>query len=158
MGAIVVAGAVVAGRDSWRNGLRLTILGTWVATVAITALEGFWIELNQVQFAGTTNDAAFSAAHPTTGIFIMIGLSLALLLVDVYGVSGLARRVAIAIGATGLIAAFAGTTLYTFVDPSNGGLAFALYIAGIAISYAAILVAGFVVSRAQRPEVDRAAS
>ncbi len=160
VGAIVVAAAVLAGRESWRNGLRLTILGTWVAAVAITVIEGFYIELHEVQFGGSlaANDAAFSAAHPMTGIFIMIGLSLALLLVDVYGVTGLKRRIATAVGAAGLVAAFAGTTLYTFVDPSNGGLAFALYIAGIAISYAAILVAGYVVSGAPKPEVDRAAT
>ena len=157
LGAMVVAAATVTGREYWRDGLRLTILGTWVAAVAITVIEGFYIELHHDQFGGSlaANDAAFSAAHPMTGIFVMIGLSLALLLVDVYGVTGLARRIAIALGATGLIVAFAGTTLWTFVDPTNGGLAFALYIAGIAISYLAILVAGLVVSRVATRESDR---
>ena len=153
----LVAVAILSGRQVWRNGLRLTIVGTWIATVAITVLEGFYIELNQVAFTGTqaANDAAFAAAHPMTGIFLMVVLSLALLLVDFYGVSGRARRVAVAIGAVGLITAAAGTTLRTFVDPSNSGPVFALFIAGIALSYLAVLVAGLAVRTAQTREVDR---
>ena len=155
LGAFILAAAVLAGRGSWRDGLRLTILGTWVAAIAITVVEGFYIELHQDQFAGslTANDAAFSASHPMTGIFVMIGLSLALLLVDAYGVTGRARRVATIIGATGVTTAFLGTTMWTFVDPSNTGFSFALYIVGVAISYAAILVAGVVVHDARSREV-----
>jgi hypothetical protein len=156
VGAFLVAAAVLAGRGSWRDGLRLTILGTWVAAIAITVIEGFYIELHQDQFAGslTANDAAFSASHPMTGIFVMIGLSLALLLVDAYGVTGRARHIVTLIGATGVITAFAGTTMWTFVDPLNIGFSFALYIAGVAISYAAIVVAGVVVHDARSRDVE----
>ncbi|HLX36120.1 MAG TPA: hypothetical protein VKR30_12865 [Candidatus Limnocylindrales bacterium] len=147
LGAVVVAVAVLADRAFWRNGLRLTIVGTWLGMVAITVLEGFYIEMNQTQFAGpkTANDAAFSAAHPMTGIFLMIGLSLALLLLDFAGVTGRARQLTIAVGATGLVAAVAGTTLWTFVDPSNTGPLYWLYIGGIAIAYLAILAAAVTV-------------
>jgi hypothetical protein len=159
VGAIVVAAAVAADRRQRRNGLRLTIIGTWVATVAITVLQGFYIELNQVQFGGggalAANDAAFSAAHPMTGIFLMTVLSLALLLVDFYGVAGQARRIVVAVGAIGLIGAAVGTTLFTFVDPSKNGLVFGLYIAGIAISYLAVLVAGIAVRAVQTRGFDR---
>lgn len=157
IGAMVVAAAMLSNRQTWRNGLRLTIVGTWVATVAITVLEGFYIELNQVAFTGSqaAGDAAFSAAHPMTGIFLMIVLSLALLLVDFYGISGRARQIAVATGAAGLIGAAVGTTLWTFVDPSQSGPVFALYIAGIAISYLAVLVAGLAVRAALTQEVER---
>jgi hypothetical protein len=147
VGAMVVAAAALMSRQAWRNGLRLTILGSWVAMVAITVLMGFYIELNQVQFTGSlaANDASFAAAHPMTGIFLMVVLSLALLLVDFFGVAGRARRIVVAIGAIGLIAAAVGTTFWTFIDPSTSGTPFALYIGGIAICYLAVLVASVAV-------------
>ena len=46
---------------------------------------------------------------------------------------GRARRIVVGIGAIGLIAAAAGTTFWTFIDPSTSGAPFALYIGGIAI-------------------------
>lgn len=150
LGALVGAAAIVANRRDRFDGLRLTILGTWVASVVITVVEGIYIELHEDQFGGALapNDAAFSAAHPMTGIFLMIVLGLALLLVDFYGIPGRARKIAIGIGATGLIAAAVGTTLLTFVDPSQSGPIFGLYIGGIVISYVAVLVAGFAVRAA----------
>ncbi len=126
--------------------------------VAIAVLEGFCIELNQVTFAGAPGDASFSAAHPMTGIFLMIVVSLALVLADFYGVTGQLRRVVTAVGAIGLVAAAAGTTLWTFADPSHTGPVFALYIAGIVISYVTVLVAAFAVRSAPRQALDRAAA
>ncbi|HEY5434958.1 MAG TPA: hypothetical protein VIK13_06980 [Candidatus Limnocylindrales bacterium] len=128
-----------------------------MASVAITVIEGFYIELHQDQFAGSlaANDASFSAAHPMTGIFLMIVLSLALLVVDFYGVTGRARRIAVATGAIGLLAAAAGTTLWTFADPSTSGAPFALYIGGIAICYLTVLVASVAVRPVQTQAVDR---
>ncbi len=69
--------------------------------VAVTVLEGFYIVLHADQFGGAlaSNDAAFSAAHPMTGLFVMIAVSVALLLVDYYHVAGRARQVAIGLGA-----------------------------------------------------------
>jgi hypothetical protein len=157
VGAMVVATTVVSDRRFWHDGLRLTILGTWAASVAITVIEGIYIELHEAQFGGAlaANDAAFSSAHPMTGIFLMLVLSLALLVVDTYGVPGRLRRIEVGIGATGLVAAFAGTTLWTFSDPSNGGPAYGLYVAGIAISYLAVLGAGLVVRGARTQGVHR---
>jgi hypothetical protein len=155
LGAVVVAAAVLADRRFWRNGLRLTIVGTWLGMVAITVLEGFYIEMNETQFGGpmAANDAAFSAAHPMTGIFLMIGLSLALLLLDFSDVKGRARQATIAIGAAGLAAAVAGTTLWTFVDPSNTGPSYWLYIGGIAIAYLSVLAVAVTVRSIKTPEL-----
>ena len=91
-----------------------------------------------------------------TGIFLMVVLSLALLLVDFFGVTGRARR-SCAVGAVGLIAAAAGTTLWTFVDPSTSGAPFALYIGGIAICYLAVLGASIAVRPASIQEADHSA-
>ena len=158
VGAVVIAAAVLADRGFWRNGLRLTIVGTWLGMVAITVVEGIYIELNHDQFGGTLaqNDAAFSAAHPMTGIFLMIGLSLALLLLDFAGVRGRARQTTIAIGAAGLLAAVVGTTLWTFVDPSNSGPSYWLYIGGIAIAYLAVLAVAVMVRSTKPQEVEAA--
>jgi hypothetical protein len=157
IGAMVVAAAVLMNRQTWRDGLRLTNLGTWVASVAITVLMGLYIEMNHDQFFGTlaSNDASFAAAHPMTGIFLMVVLSLALLLVDFFGVAGRVRRIAVAAGAIGLVAAAGGTTLWTFVDPSRSGVPFALYIGGIAICYLAVLIASIAIRPDQTRVVDR---
>ena len=58
----------------------------------------------------------------------------------------------VGIGAIGLIAAAAGTTFWTFIDPSTSGAPFALYIGGIAICYLAVLGSrqGDFVVRSQR--------
>ncbi|MGZ6299166.1 MAG: hypothetical protein ACXWMN_01575, partial [Candidatus Limnocylindria bacterium] len=147
LGAIIVAAAVISDPLQRRNGLRLTILGTWVASIAITVVEGIFIELHELQFGGSlaANDAAFASAHPMTGIFLMLVLSLGLLLVDFYGVPARLRRLEIGIAATGLIVAFVGTTLWTFVDPTTTGPAYGLYLVGIVASYLAVLVAGLAV-------------
>ncbi|HEY5520107.1 MAG TPA: hypothetical protein VIK08_05565 [Candidatus Limnocylindrales bacterium] len=157
VGAMVVAAVVLTERRPWRDPLRLTVVGAWVATFAITVLQGFYIELNQDQFGGTlaANDANFAAAHPITGIFLMLILSVALLLVDVYCATGMMRRIAVAVGAIGLLAAAFGTTLWTFVDPSTSGLPYYLYIAGIAISFLAIVIAALAVRTVPAEAFDR---
>ncbi|HEY4752289.1 MAG TPA: hypothetical protein VIH37_03320 [Candidatus Limnocylindrales bacterium] len=147
LGAVLVALGILAGRDGWRDRLHLVVLGTWLASVSITVVEGFWIEFHEDQFQGamSANDAAFSAAHPMAGLFLMIGLSLALLLVDAYGVQGRARTAVTAVGAVAVLAVLAGVTLWTFADPSTSGAPYYLYLAGVVASYAAVLAAGLAV-------------
>jgi hypothetical protein len=141
LGAMVILVAIVAERSVWRNPLRLTILGTWLAAMLLNVGQGFWIELHQDQFTAalTANDASFKVAQPMTGIFLLTTLALVLLLVDVYGVSGRARRIATWTAALGLVGALVGTTMWTFVDPSNNGLSFGVYVAGAGLSYLAVL-------------------
>lgn len=160
VGAVVVAGAMLGERRLARDPLRLTILGTWVAAVLITVVEGFYIELNEASFGSSlaTNDAAFAAAHPMTGIFLMMILSLALLLVDLYRIEGVMRAVAIAVGATGLIAAVAGTTFWTFVDPSTSGPSYVVYIAGIVITYLTVVVASAGIRSIHTPPIGDSVS
>ena len=141
LGAMVILIAVLLERRVWRNPLRLTILGTWLAAMILNVGQGFWIELHQDQFTVSlvANDASFKVAQPMTGIFLLTTLSLVLLLVDVYGVSGRARRVATWTAGIGLVAALVGTSLWTFADPANNGISFGIYVAGSGLSYLAVL-------------------
>jgi hypothetical protein len=151
IGAMVILVAVLAERGIWRNPLRLTILGTWVGAMLLNVGQGFWIEFHEDQFqnALSTNDASFSVAQPMTGIFLLTALSLVLLLVDVYGIEGRARRVATWTAALGLVGAVVGTTLWTFVDPSTSGISFGVYVAGAGLSYLAILFGAFFIRSAR---------
>lgn len=141
LGALVVLVAIVSERRVWRDPLRLTILGTWVAALLINVVQGFYIEFHENQFSASlsANDASFSIAQPMTGIFLLIALSLVLLLVDYYGIEGQARRIFAWTAGLGLLGALAGVTLWTFADPTNNGLSFAIYVAGTAVSYLAVL-------------------
>ena len=147
VGAVLVALGIVAGREGWRDRLHLVVLGSWLASVSITVVEGFWIEFHEDQFQGAkaANDAAYSAAHPMAGLFLMIGLSLALLIADAYGVQGRARAAVTAAGAVAVLAILAGVTLWTFADPSTSGVPFYLYLAGIVASYVTVFAAGLAV-------------
>ena len=151
LGAMVVVAALLAERRFWRDPLRLMVLGTWVAAVIINVLQGFYIELNEDKFqaALAKNDAAFSVAQAMTGVFLLIAVSLALLLVDRYEITGGARRLVAWTAGIGLLVTLVGVTLWTFVDPSHGGISFALYVAGIAICYVTVLVAAWVIRTAR---------
>jgi hypothetical protein len=153
IGAMVILVAVLAERGIWRNPLRLTVLGTWLGAMLLNVGQGFWIEFHQDQFTASlaANDESFKIAQPMTGIFLLTALALVLLLVDVYGVQGRARRIVTWTAALGLVAAIVGTTLWTFVDPSNNGVSFGVYVAGAALSYLAILFGAFVIRSAKVP-------
>lgn len=147
LGAMVILVAIVLERRVWGNPLRLTILGTWLAAMILNVGQGFWIELHQDQFTASlaANDESFKVAQPMTGIFLLTALALVLLLIDVYGVNGRARRIATWTAALGLVGACVGTTLWTFVDPSTSGVSFGVYVAGAALSYLAILFGAFAI-------------
>ena len=151
LGAMVILVAIVLDRRIWSNPLRLSILGTWLAAMILNVGQGFWIELHQDQFTASlaANDESFKVAQPMTGIFLLTTLALVLLLVDVYGVSGRARRIATWTAALGLVGALVGTTMWTFVDPSNSGISFGVYLAGAALSYLAVLFGAIAIRSAK---------
>jgi hypothetical protein len=142
VGAMIVVVAIAIKRETWRDWFRLIVLGSWVAAMILNVVEGFWIEFHEDQFqnALATNDASFSIAQPMTGIFLLTGISLLLLIVEHYGVAGRLRAAVAAFAGLGLLGAFFGTTLWTFADPSNNGISFAIYVAGTALVYIGMLV------------------
>ena len=142
IGALIVVVAMALNRRIWSNGVRLLVLGTWVAAMVLNVVEGFYIELHEDQFqnALSSNDASFSVGQPMTGIFLLTVLSLLLLLVDHYGVAGRGRQIIAAVAGLGLLGAFLGTTLWTFADPANNGVSFGIYVAGTAFVYVGLVL------------------
>jgi hypothetical protein len=149
LGAIVLSAALVVERAFRRDAVRLLFAATWVAVLLVNAVEGFYIEFHENVFQGSAaaKDASFSVAQPMTGIFLLTAIALGLLLVDHYGVEGPLRRATAWTFAIGLAGAVAGSTLWTFADPSKHGAAFWIYVVGVCVSWLAMLLAGLSIRR-----------
>ncbi len=157
LGAVLVATALVWERAARRDAVTVLFAATWLAVLLVNVVAGFYIELHEDVFQGSAaaKDAAFAAAHPITGIFLIPAIAIGLLLVSYYRIEGRARRVAACAFGTGLAAAVAGTTLWTFADPSKEGAAFWIYIAGLAVSYLAIVFAALTIRAAAVHRYER---
>jgi hypothetical protein len=165
--AITALGAMIAliplamtklnGKRSWKDIVRLTLLGTWIAAVINSVIEGFYIEFHEDLFGSTmaANHDVFSNVNPMFGIFTLAALALILVAVDYYRVSGTLRRVTGWTALVGLIAGTLGTTLYIFSDPSIGGLGYWVYILGVMVIGISALSAVGVVYSAKVAKVSR---
>ncbi|HKM75017.1 MAG TPA: hypothetical protein VJZ32_01205 [Candidatus Bathyarchaeia archaeon] len=137
LGAMIVliplALTKIDGKSSWKDSVRLALLGTWIAAVVNSVVEGFYIEFHEDIFGSTlaTNHAVFSDVNPLFGIMTLLAVALVLLAVDYYEVGGILRRVTGWVAGVGIIVAILGASLYVFVDPSTGGLSYWLYILGM---------------------------
>jgi hypothetical protein len=140
---IPLALAKLNGKSSWKDSIRLTLLGTWIAAVINSVFEGYYIEFHEDVFGSTmaTNHAIFSNVNPMFGIFTLAALALVLLAVDYYEVGATLRRVTGWLAGVGLIVAALGSSLWTFVDPLSGGLAYWLYIMGVLVMGVSALAA-----------------
>jgi hypothetical protein len=157
LGALVVSLALVWERAARRDAVTVLFAVTWLAILLVNAVAGFYIELheNVFQGSGAAKDASFAAAHPITGIFLLPAIAIGLLLVSYYRIDGRARRVAAWAFGTGLVAAVGGTTLWTFADPSKEGAAFWIYIAGLVVSYLAVVFAALAIRAAAVHRYER---
>ena len=157
---IPLALAKLDGKSSWKDSVRLTILGTWVAAVVNSILEGFYIEFHEDIFGSTmaANHAVFSNVNPMFGIFTLAALALVLLAVDYYEVGGMLRRVTGWVAGVGLILATLGTSLWTFIDPSIGGLPYSLYVLGVLVIGVSGLTATGLVYTAKVTRISRSAT
>lgn len=144
LGAVVLSAALVPQATSRRDPVGLLFVGTWAAMLLINVIEGVYIELHENVFQGSASakDASFSVAQPMTGIFLLTAIALGLLVLHYYGIQGAARRASAWLFGIGLTGAVAGSTLWTFVDPSRHGAGFWIYVAGTSVSYLAVLTAG----------------
>ena len=165
--AITALGAMIAliplamtklnGKRSWKDIVRLALLGTWIAAVINSVVEGFYIEFHEDVFGSTmaANHDVFSNVNPMFGIFTLAALALILVAVDYYQVSGMLRRVTGWTALVGLITGTLGTTLYIFSDPSIGGLGYWVYILGVMVIGISALGAVGVVYSAKIVKVSR---
>lgn len=152
--SIIAVGAMIAlvplaltkreddGRPAWRDPVRLSILGTWVAAVVISVVAAFYIEFHEDVFQTTllANDAVFGELQSLYGVFVLTAVSLILLAVDLYKVEGSSRRLVGWATAAGIVIATGGAMLWAFVDPTVGGVMFWIHILGIAVIGAAAVL------------------
>ena len=146
------------GKSSWKDSVRLTLLGIWVAAVVNSVIEGFYIEFHEDLFGSTlsANHDVFSNVNPMFGIMTLAAMALVLLAVDYYGVSGTLKRATGWLAGVGLIVAVIGTSLWIFVDPTVGGLFYWLYVLGILILGVSGLTATGIIYMAKITKISRA--
>lgn len=164
---IVALGAMIAliplaltklnGKSSWKDGVRLALLGAWVVAVLNSVLEGFYIEFHADAFGSTltANHEVFKNVNPMFGIFTLAAFSLVFVAVDYYSVGGTLRRISGWVGGLGLIVAALGSSLYVFMDPSIGGLGYWLYILGVVVIGVSAIAASGAVYQAKILKVAR---
>lgn len=161
LGAMIVliplALTKVDGKSSWKDSVRLALLGTWIAAVINSVVEGFYIEFHEDVFGSTlaANHAVFSDVNPLFGIMTLLAVALVLLAVDYYEVGGMLRRVTGWVAGVGIIVAILGASLYVFVDPSTGGLSYWLYILGMFVLGVSALAATKGVYSARISKISR---
>ena len=155
---IPIALTKLDGKSSWKDSVRLTLLGIWVAAVVNSVIEGFYIEFHEDIFGSTlsANHDVFSNVNPMFGIMTLAAMALVLLAVDYYGVSGTLKRATGWLALVGLIVAMIGTSLWIFVDPTIGGLFYWLYILGVLILGVSALAATGIIYMAKITRISRA--
>lgn len=123
------------GKSSWKDSVRLVLLGTWVAAVVNSVIEGFYMEFHADVFGSTltANHDVFININPMFGIFTLAATAIVLLAVDYYVVAGPLRRMIGWVAGVGLIVATLGSSMWAFSDPSVGGLAYWSYILGVLV-------------------------
>ena len=164
---IVALGAMIAfiplaltkidREGSWKDSVRLALLGTWIAAVTNSVVEGFYIEFHEDVFgaAMSANHDVFANVNPMFGIFTLAAIALVLLAADYYTSSGMIRRVIGWTAGVGLIIAAVGTSLYIFIDPSVGGLPYWAYIVGMLVLGVSSLVATGAIYKAKITKLRR---
>ncbi len=132
------------GRRTWRDPVRLSLLGTWIAAVVVSVIAAFYIEFHEDLFSPggipTANDHVFGELQSLFGVFLLTALSLILLAVDLYKVEGSSRRLVGWTAGLGILVATAGAMAWAFLDPSTGGIAFGIHLVGIGLTGVAAVV------------------
>lgn len=138
------------GKSSWKDSVRMALLGTWIVAFVINVIQAFFIELNEDMFSASlsTNDAVFSELQPMFGIFLLTTIALVLLAVDYYRVIDPLRRVVGWVAGMGTLIALIGGTLWVYLDPTSGAFYWSHILGVMVIGISAIVSS--VVIRAAR--------
>jgi hypothetical protein len=154
---IPLALAKLDGGKSWKDSVRLTLLGTWIVAVINSVFQGFYIEFHEDIFGSimAANHDVFTNVNPMFGIFTLTAFALVLLAVDYYTISGTLRRACGWVAGVGLIAATLGSSLWAFIDPSTGGLSYWIYILGVLVMGVSALTATSAVYAAKVKKIPR---
>lgn len=163
---IIAVGAMIAlvplaltkreagGRPSWRDPVRLSLLGTWVAAVVISVVAAFYIEFHEDVFQTTllANDVVFGELQSLFGVFLLTAVSLILLAVDLYKVEGASRRIVGWAAGLGIAVGTAGAMAWAFLDPSTTGIAFGIHLLGIGLTAVAAIVSAIAIQATPVPK------
>ena len=143
-------------KRSWRDAVRLSLLGSWIFAVLVSVIAGFYIEFHEDLFQSglAANDAIYGQLQPMFGVFVLTGVALVLLVVDAYGIERTPRRVIGWMAAVGMVVATAGAFSWAFIDPTVDSASFWAHVLGVVI----IGVSVFVGVLAVRAVVERAPS
>ncbi len=163
---IVALGAIIAlvplaltkldREQSWKDSVRLALLGTWIVAIINSVVLGFYIEFHEDVFG-----AAMSANHDVLRMLTRcLAYSRSPLLrwfswLLTTTSSSLLRRVTGWMASVGLIIATIGSSLWTFLDPSVGGFPYWSYILGILILGVSGLAATLGIYKASVKRVSR---
>jgi steroid 5-alpha reductase family enzyme len=134
----------------------LALLGTWIAAIFNSVIQGFYIEFNEDAFGSTlsANHDVFKNVNPMFGVFTLAAVALVLLAADYYTTSGPIRRVIGWVTGIGIIITTIGTALWTFLDPSMGAFYWA-YILGMVIIGVSGLAASLGIYKARIEKITR---
>lgn len=155
--SIIGLGAIIAlvplaltkfkGKSSWKDSVRMALLGTWIVAFVINVIQAFFIELNEDMFstALSANDVVFSELQPMFGIFLLTAIALVLLAVDYYRVSGLLRRVAGWVAGVGILIALVAGALWVYLDPMTGNAFYWSHILGVIVIGISAIVSATVI-------------
>ena len=143
-GLVALAGSLVAqvSRPIWPV---VAALWTWLLSVGLVAVSGYWIELHETHFgagdpkaAGASADAVFTWFHQDIGLFLL-PLVTAMMLATAHLVDP-NRRNAVALTAiVGSSLLFLGGMVYVFVDPVIHGTGYVISTIGLLILGSALL-------------------
>ncbi len=143
-GFVALAGSLVAraARPIWPV---VAAVWTWLLSVGLVAVSGYWIELHETHFgagdpkaAGASADAVFTWFHQDIGLFLL-PLVTAVMLATAHLVDPNHRTVVALAAITGSSVLFLGGMVYVFVDPAIHGAGYVISTIGLLVLGSALL-------------------
>ncbi len=164
-GGVLVAAALIVGRQLFRRPVRLAAAWAWVLSFATVVVAGYAIEMNTVFFgagdpqaAGAANDAVFTWLHQDIGLFLFPAIVLVMLAVERLVNHGHPGWIGWTI-IVGTSITFLGGLVYVFVTPALYGPGYIVATVGLVIVGMALLatlwwgVRGAIMAAKHAPQV-----